>query len=85
MIDAAHCWVLLPHRAGQHEKGKAEGLDVQEQPLMTALFGVLYTLAKEKINDSARIAILNILIDFILIVLLFITPHYPWAASADSL
>lgn len=52
--------------------------------LKSALFGVLYTLAKEKISDSAAVALANIIIDFVLIVLLFITPHYQWAFRGDE-
>lgn len=60
---------------------KEQALESQNQTLLTALFGALYTLAKEKISDSARIAMLTIGIDFILIVLLFLMPEFPWAAD----
>jgi len=51
---------------------------------MKALFGALYTLAKEKMNDSARMAYLTIGVDFILICLLFLMPEYPWAADEHN-
>jgi hypothetical protein len=63
-----------------HGKGEAEELQQKEQ-LMKALFGALYTLAKEKINDSAKMAYLTIFVDFFLICFLFLMPEYPWAAD----
>jgi hypothetical protein len=64
----------------EHGKGGAEEIQ-QEEQLQKALFGALYTLAKEKINDSARMAYLTIFVDFILIFCLFLMPEYPWAAD----
>jgi hypothetical protein len=63
---------------------KAEGIASDANGFKTALFGVLYTLAKEKINDSAGVALFSILIDFVLILFLFITPHYQWAMNGDE-
>ena len=63
---------------------KDQVLDAGGQPLLTALFGALFTLAKEKINDSAKVAIFSILVDFLLITLLFLMPEYPWAADPGS-
>ena len=60
-----------------------EELQQQEQ-LKKALFGALYTLAKEKINDTARIAYFSIFVDFILICCLFLMPEYPWAIDVNS-
>lgn len=57
---------------------KDQGLDNQGQNLLTALFGALYTLAKEKINDTASIAMLAIWVDFLLIFTLILMPEYPW-------
>jgi hypothetical protein len=62
-------------------KATAEELP-QQQQLKKALFGALYTLAKEKINDTARMAYLTIMVDFMLICCLFLMPEYPWAADA---
>jgi hypothetical protein len=66
-----------------HDKGAAEDLQKQGQ-LIKALFGALYTLAKEKMNDSARMAYLTIGVDFLLICCLFLMPEYPWAADAHN-
>jgi hypothetical protein len=52
--------------------------DQQGQSILTALFGALYTLAKEKINDSASIAMLAMWIDFLMIFTLLLMPEYPW-------
>lgn len=48
---------------------------------MTALFGALYTLAKEKINDTAGVAMLAIWVDFLMIFTLILEPEYPWAVN----
>lgn len=61
---------------------REQGLDNQGQSLLTALFGALYTLAKEKINDTASIAMLAIWIDFLLIFTLLLMPEYPWAVNS---
>lgn len=76
-----------PHavHARRQAKEHAESLDTGNPPLKTALFGSLFTLAKEKVSNSARVAIASILIDFVLIVLLFITPHYPWAVDGNTM
>ncbi len=71
----------LPHEDGANKGESGEALESQSPPWKMALFGVLYTLAKEKISDSASIAIASILIDFYLILCLFLTPHYPWAVD----
>jgi hypothetical protein len=74
-----------PRRGGpgkaDHGKAAAEDLQQQDQ-LKKALFGALYTLAKEKINDGPRMAYLTIMVDFMLICCLFLMPEYPWAADA---
>ena len=62
---------------------REQGLDNQGQSLLTALFGALYTLAKEKINDTASIAMLAIWVDFLLIFTLLLMPEYPWKVNSD--
>lgn len=59
-----------------------QGLDTgkQQRPL-TALFGALYTLAKEKINDTPTVAMLALIIDFLMIFTLILMPEYPWKAD----
>lgn len=66
---------------------KAEGGEAgqHQQPLLRGLFGTLYTLAKEKINDNRNFAIATILIDWILVLMLFIVPEYPWALEEGGL
>jgi len=50
----------------------------------TGLFGVLYTLAKEKINDSKKVAIITLVVDFLLVAVLFFSPlHFPWAVDPE--
>lgn len=65
-------------KEGGHREGGDQG------GFTKALFGALYTLAKEKFSDSAKVALLNVLVDFILIVVIFLHLEYPWAVDADS-
>jgi hypothetical protein len=67
------------------EKGEGVEGGPQQPPLLRGLFGTLYTLAKEKINDNLNFALATIGIDFVMVVLLFIVPEYPWALEDDSL
>lgn len=71
---------------GGEKDGHAGAVEevTQTQQLKKALFGALYTLAKEKINDSARMAYLAIGVDFILILGLFMMPEFPWSIDAHS-
>jgi hypothetical protein len=62
--------------------GKAISEELQGNQALKALFGALYTLAKEKINDTARIAYVAIAVDFLLIFFLMLLPEYPWALDA---
>jgi hypothetical protein len=50
--------------------------------LTTAVFGVLYTLAKEKISESRAVALLSVVVDFLLIGGILLLPEYPWALPA---
>jgi hypothetical protein len=51
---------------------------------MKALFGALYTLAKEKVTDSPQVAMVNVIVDFILILVIFLHLEYPWAVDPDN-
>lgn len=44
----------------------------------------LYTLAKEKFSDSWKIAIANVVIDFVLIVVIFLNMEYPWVVEEQK-
>jgi hypothetical protein len=66
-----------------NEAEKENALDGQAPGLLTALFGALYTLAKEKINDTAQIAMLAIWVDFLMIFTLLLMPEYPWEVDPD--
>ncbi|GLI68263.1 hypothetical protein VaNZ11_012618, partial [Volvox africanus] len=50
----------------------------------TALFGVLFTLAKEKYSDSWKVAILTVIVDFLLILAIMFNLEYPWAVDPHS-
>jgi hypothetical protein len=87
-ISGAHATIAAtPPRRLVEKAEKGEGVEggQNQQPLLLGLFGTLYTLAKEKINDSRNFALATILIDFVMVVLLFIVPEYPWALENDSL
>jgi hypothetical protein len=66
------------------EAEKENAIDGQGSGLLTALFGALYTLAKEKINDSANVAMLAIWVDFLMIFTLMLMPEYPWEVDSKS-
>ncbi|WIA28374.1 hypothetical protein OEZ86_010920 [Tetradesmus obliquus] len=66
-----------------NEAEKEQGIDNNGHSLLTALFGALYTLAKEKINDSANVAMLAIWVDFLMIFTLLLMPEYPWLVQSD--
>ncbi len=44
----------------------------------------LFTLAKEKLNDSARMAVATVIVDFLLILAIFINLEYPWAVDPKN-
>ncbi|KXZ48338.1 hypothetical protein GPECTOR_28g744 [Gonium pectorale] len=52
--------------------------------LLTALFGVLFTLAKEKYSDSWKIAVLTVVVDFFLILAIMLNLEYPWAVDPHN-
>ena len=63
---------------------KKSGGGGDQEGFAKALFGALYTLAKEKFSDSAKVALLNVIVDFVLIVVIFLHLEYPWAVNPDS-
>lgn len=86
----------MPHEAHDHvvpccgdacrlvnEAEKEGTIDSAGPSQLTALFGALYTLAKEKINDSANIAMLAIWVDFLMIFTLILMPEYPWEVDSN--
>jgi hypothetical protein len=64
-----------------NEAEKEGAMEGQAPGLLTALFGALYTLAKEKINDTPSVAMLAIWVDFLMIFTLLLMPEYPWAVD----
>jgi hypothetical protein len=73
-----------PSSNPQHADPQARqpGSNANGGPLTTAVFGVLYTLAKEKISESRAVALLSLLVDFLLIGGILLLPEYPWALPA---
>lgn len=78
--SGTHCRFVSQAEKGEEVDGKGK-----QQPMLLALFGTLYTLAKEKYNENVTIALATVFIDFILVTLLFIRPEYPWAIAEDSI
>jgi len=69
---------LAPGQQQQHDQQQQQ----RQGPLTTAVFGVLYTLAKEKISDSKAVALASVVVDFLLIGGILLLPEYPWALPA---
>ncbi|KAG2422329.1 hypothetical protein HXX76_016114 [Chlamydomonas incerta] len=51
---------------------------------VVALFGALFTLAKEKISDSWKVAVLTVVVDFLLILAIMLNLEYPWAVDPTN-
>ena len=66
------------------EKGNNKLQSGQDSGAIKALFGALYTLAKEKVTDSNWVAMVNVIVDFILILVIFLHLEYPWAIDPDN-
>lgn len=72
LFPPARCRLLTQVQKWEVAEGKGK-----QQPTLLALFGTLYTLAKEKYSENVTIALATVLIDFVLVTLLFIRPEYP--------
>ncbi|KAG2487286.1 hypothetical protein HYH03_014127 [Edaphochlamys debaryana] len=68
--------------ANKHRDG-AEN-ENQNNGFTTALFGVLFTLAKEKYSDSWKIAVLTVVVDFLLILAIMLNLEYPWVVDPKN-
>lgn len=53
--------------------------------MQAGLFGVLYTLAKEKFDSSKRWAIARLVLDFIQCFVLVVRPSLPWSIDESSM
>jgi hypothetical protein len=47
-------------------------------------FQVLFTLAKENYNDSWKVAVLTVVVDFLLIMAIMFNLEYPWAVDPHN-
>ena len=69
------------HAPGGGKENAIKG--TSKSGLIVGLFGTLYTLAKEKFSDSAKVAVTTVIIDFILILVIFLNLGYPWVVNPD--
>eukprot|EP00740_Mantoniella_antarctica_P018145 CAMPEP_0198700158 /NCGR_PEP_ID=MMETSP1468-20131203/365141_1 /TAXON_ID=1461545 /ORGANISM="Mantoniella sp, Strain CCMP1436" /LENGTH=173 /DNA_ID=CAMNT_0044457967 /DNA_START=35 /DNA_END=556 /DNA_ORIENTATION=- len=49
-----------------------------------AIYGVLYTLSKEKASSSFRTSILKLLVDFAQLIVFYVDPAFGWGFSAAN-
>lgn len=60
--------------------GMSSNIRLPFVPLSQALF----TLAKEKISDSWKVAVLTVVVDFLLILAIMLNLEYPWAVDPTN-
>jgi hypothetical protein len=70
---------IMRHRNEKEKEEDPHAADALSRPVLTALFGVLYTLAKENHSSSSVMALTSIFVDTLLVLVLFMTPEFPWA------
>ncbi|GLI64845.1 hypothetical protein VaNZ11_008226 [Volvox africanus] len=56
----------------------------QNQTVQAAVFGVLYTLAKEKLDTSKRFAVARLVLDFLQCFILIVNPAYGWSIDTAA-
>lgn len=54
-----------------------------DKSMLKGVFGVLFTLSKEKVDSSLRFVIIKIVLDFIQIGFLIASPSYGWTINQD--
>lgn len=64
--------------AGGKEKSKHEDLNDQSATWMHGLFGVLFTLSKEKADASPRITVIKIVLEYMQLFFLIANPRFGW-------
>jgi hypothetical protein len=65
--------------------GGAGDLLEQNQSMQAGLYGVLYTLAKEKYDSSRRWAFVRLVLDFIQCFVLVVRPSLPWKIDESTM
>ncbi|KAG2493479.1 hypothetical protein HYH03_008295 [Edaphochlamys debaryana] len=68
---------------GAGEVGANDLLE-QNQTIQAAVFGVLYTLAKEKLDTSKRFAFARLVLDFLQCFILIVNPTYGWEIDTSA-
>lgn len=62
--------------------GNQDILD-QNQSIEAGVFGVLYTLAKEKYDTSKKYAVIKLVLDFVQVFLLIVGKNFGWKIDED--
>ncbi|KAK9830511.1 hypothetical protein WJX72_012148 [[Myrmecia] bisecta] len=65
-------------RSFLEEGGDTQGLLAKEASIQDGVFGVLYTLSKEKLSANWKFALAGILLDFIQTLVFIVGPGFPW-------
>jgi hypothetical protein len=82
---SSHCCRSAASIGGGDVGGGAGDLLEQNQSMQAGLFGVLYTLAKEKFDSSKRWAIARLVLDFIQCFVLVVRPSLPWSIDESNM
>ena len=57
------------------EELEAVGQDASNKGLETAIFGILFTLSKEKVDDGVLVSLLKLIIDPLQLLLILVSPR----------
>lgn len=79
-----HLYVCRAINEEKSKQGEHGGESSNNSGFTTALYGVLYTLAKEKFSDSWKFAVGNVVVDFFLILAIMINLEYPWYTDPST-
>lgn len=72
-----------PRRAGVDGGGGDQDLLDENASIQAGIFGVLYTLAKEKYDSSKKFAVAKLVLDFVQVFLLLVGKDFGWYIDED--
>ncbi|GAB4816718.1 hypothetical protein N2152v2_003764 [Parachlorella kessleri] len=64
--------------AGEEEGDASAELLTQQGSIQEAVFGVLYTLSKERLNEGWRFVVFAMVLDYLQLAVFFIGNNFPW-------
>ncbi|GAB4820337.1 hypothetical protein N2152v2_007383 [Parachlorella kessleri] len=70
------------HPAGQDETSNATEVLNQQGNIQEAVFGVLYTLSKERLAEGWRFVLFAMTVDYLQLAVFFISYNFPWDFDA---